>query len=230
MTLVGCDVGPATSDPVVTPADLARASFKTQAWTALGRCLGCHAKTPTIDFLAPGTVDEAYTSVFAFQPPVVDVTAPGSSLILTMGQHRGPALVAAEANALLAWLETERVARVPAAQAPTLVGPIQPQIDAMTSIDLGIAGAQLRVVAAPFSGLYLSTIELVAGAVGVHVVHPLFVSKQADGEIVLDDLDRFSDLDVELDPGQTLELGAAAFLPFASSDPLTIYFRTLEAR
>jgi len=229
MTLVGCDVGPSSSDPVVTPAELARATFETRAWTALGRCVQCHGKTPTIDFLAPGTVDEAYASVFAFQPPVVDVTTPGSSLLLTMGQHRGPALLPAEASALLGWLESERTARVPAAQSPTLIGPFQPQLDALTVVELGIPGAQLRVVAAPFAGLYLSKIELVAGATGFHLVHPLFVAKPG-GAIVLDDLDRFRDLDLELAPGETVELGAAAFLPFSSTDPLTIYIRTLEAR
>jgi hypothetical protein len=100
----------------------------------------------------------------------------------------------------------------------------------MVSTDLGPPGAQIRMMATPFAGLYFSKIDLVAGPGGLHVVHPLFVSKPAGADIVLDDLDRYRDLDLDLDPGETVELGASAFLPFAASDPLTIYFRTVEAR
>ena len=229
-SLMGCDVGNPTADPVVSPAELARAKFDKEGWAALDRCLQCHEATPAIDFLAPGTAAAAYTSLFEFQPPVLDLESPGSSLLLTMGQHRGPALTPQESAALLGWLEAERVARVPDAEQPAAVGPIQPQLDTMVAADLGFPGAQIIVMAAPFAGLYFSKINLVAGPAGLHVAHPLFVSKPAGGEIVLDDLDRYRDLDVDLDPGETVELGAAAFLPFAATDPLTIYFRTLEAR
>jgi len=229
-SLVGCDVGNPTPDPVVSPAELARAKFEKAGWASLDRCLQCHKATPTIDFLAPGTMAEAYTSLFEFQPPVLNLEAPSSSLLLTMGQHRGPALTPEESTALLGWLEAERTARVPEAEQPMAVGPIQPQLNTMVSADLGFPGAQIRVTAAPFDGLYFSKIDLVAGPAGLHVVHPLFVSKPAGGDIVLDDLDRYRDLDLDLDPGETVELGASAFLPFAATDPLTIYFRTLEAR
>lgn len=229
-SLVGCDVGNPTPDPVVSPAELARAKFEHEGWAALDRCLQCHKATPSIAFLAPGTVGEAYTSLLDFQPPVLDLGSPSSSLLLTMGQHRGPALTPQESAALLGWIQAERTARIPDAEQPAMVGPIQPALNAMVTADLGLPGAQIRVMATPFAGLYLSRIDLVAGAGGLHVVHPLFVSKPAGGDIVLDDLDRYRDLDLDLDPGETVELGASAFLPFAATDPLTIYFRTLEAR
>src|SRR5215470_12433776 len=103
--LLGCAIDPA-GDPL--PADQ---QFVMKAWPALSRCVGCHGTQPAIDFLAPGTAKEAYMTLFAFQPPIVDVESPASSLLLTMGKHTGPPLAADESEALLGWLEAERAAR-----------------------------------------------------------------------------------------------------------------------
>ncbi|HEY5947168.1 MAG TPA: hypothetical protein VIV40_16810, partial [Kofleriaceae bacterium] len=73
----------------VPTAMTARERWNTQAWPALTACASCHGSQPAIDFFAPGTVDGAYTTVFDFQPPVLDVSAPASSLLLTMGKHTG---------------------------------------------------------------------------------------------------------------------------------------------
>src|SRR5262245_58268456 len=82
--LAGCDAAP--------PPETAQQLFTHRAWPALTVCTGCHAGQPTIDFLAPGTATGAYETMFAFQPPIVDVASPASSLVLTMGKHTGPAL------------------------------------------------------------------------------------------------------------------------------------------
>jgi hypothetical protein len=225
--LVGCDV----ADPPVeklTPEQ----QFATRAWPALAQCVGCHATQPSIDFLAPGTPEGAYTTVFGFQPPVVDVESPASSLVLTMGKHTGPALVPAAADALLAWLEAEREARVPDGGEPVVIGPTPVVLGAPNTIELGVDGAKLRFVPeAAAGGLSLSQLELVAGPRGLRVVHPLFTSEPAIGDARVDTSDRYGDLDLELAANAVEELGggAALFYTFPPSDPLTIHFRKLEA-
>lgn len=224
--LLGCDVGNSISEqPELSP----REQFVETAWPALTRCVGCHATQPTIDFLAPGDVELAYTSVFEFQPPVLEVEAPSSSLLLTMGEHTGPALTAPESAAVLGWLEAEKIARAGTTDLPVVIGPVTPSLGTITEVDLGF-GASLQFVAMPYpGGLYLSEVQLTGGPSGLHVVHPLFVSRPAAGELVLDPVDRFGELDVEVQPGKIEPLGAAVFSTFASTDPFTIHFRTLEA-
>lgn len=224
--LLGCDVGSPTIDP---PELTPREQFVETAWPALTRCVGCHARQPTIDFLAPGEVDVAYTSLFEFQPPVLELDAPSSSLLLTMGEHTGPALTTAESAAVLGWLEAEKIARAGITDLPVVVGPVVPVLGAITNVDLGF-GASLQFVAMPYpGGLYLSEMQLSAGPSGLHVVHPLFVSRPGEDQLVLDPVDRYSELDVEVPPGKLEPLGAAVFSTFANTDPFTIHFRTLEA-
>jgi hypothetical protein len=205
----------------------ARERWTQQAWPALGACASCHGSQPAIDFLAPGTADGAYVTVFDFQPPVIDVEAPASSLLLTMGKHTGPALDPAAATMVLAWLEAERDERVPAAGDSVRVGPFLPALGMATTLDLPVGGAKLTVLAETGeAGLYVSKLTLQAGT-GLHVVHPLFVSRPP--KPVLDDADRFADVDMTLAAGATAELGPAAFLAFDPADYLTIHFKTLEA-
>ena len=197
--LIGC-----ASDP--SPTLSAQQLFATRAWPALGRCAGCHATQPTIAFLAPGTPTEAYATMFAFQPPIVDVASPASSLVLTMGQHTGPALLPGDADAILAWLDAEHAERVPDPGMAVTFGPIDLALDMVNVVDLG-RGATL------------------------HVVHPLFASHPSLGPPRIDTSDAFGDVDLDLAAGAAVALGGgAAVLPgFDPGDPITIHFRTLEA-
>lgn len=221
--LSGC-LGEAPSEPSVLTA---RQRFTTQAWPALATCAGCHGAQPAIDFLAPGTAEGAYTTVFEFQPPVIDVTAPAASLLVTMGKHTGPALESAAAAAVLGWLEAERDERVPDMGTSVRVGPFLPVLGAPMTVDLGVAGATLTMTAeVSDAGLYVSRLTLHAGT-GLRVAHPLFVSRPPNP--VLDSIDRFADLDLSLAAGTTSELGPAIFLAFDPNDYLSIHFKTLEA-
>lgn len=224
-SLLGCGAaGPLDGLP-------AEQQFAMRAWPALGRCVGCHGTQPAIAFLAPGTPEGAYATVFAFQPPIVDVESPASSLMLTMGKHTGPALVASEADAILGWLEAERAVRIPDRGNPVVVGPVTLALGARNAIDLGF-GATLRFVPTPaVTGLSLAQIELVAGAGRLHVVHPLFASHPRVGPARIDTVDTFGDLDLDLAANAVEPLGggSALFPTFAPTDPLTIHFRTLEA-
>jgi hypothetical protein len=222
-------IGCGASDPA--PAVSAPQLFATRAWPALGRCAGCHASQPAIDFLAPGTPTEAYATLFAFQPPIVDVASPASSLVLTMGQHTGPALLPSEAAAVLAWLEAERAERVPDPGTPVTFGPVDLALNAVNVVDLG-RGATLQFVPSPSTeGVALRGIELTAGAAALHVVHPLFASQPSLGPPRIDTTDAFGDVDLDLAAGTGVALGggAAVFPGFDPGDPITIHFRTLEA-
>jgi hypothetical protein len=158
---------------------------------------------------------------------VIDVGAPSSSLLLTMGKHTGPALDPGAAAVVLGWLEAERDERVPDMGESVRVGPFKPPLGAPLTVELGVAGATMTVVAEQGEvGVYMSKLTL-AGGTGVRVAHPLFVSRPPDP--VLDEIDRYADLDMELAAGATLELGPAAFLTFDPNDYLTIHFKTLEA-
>jgi hypothetical protein len=222
--LLGCATEPAVDQ---LPADQ---QFVARAWPALGRCVGCHATQPSIDFLAPGTAMAAYATLFAFQPPIVDLESPASSLLLTMGKHTGPPLAAEEVAALLGWLEAERLARVPDPGMPIAIGPVTLSLGATNTVDLGPATLRFVPTAAA-SGVSLSHLALIAGARRVHVVHPLFASHPRVGPTRIDVVDTFGDVDLDLAPGMVAPLGGgeALFPAFAPADPITIHFRTLEA-
>ena len=219
---IGCGAAPA-------PAS-AQQQFLNGAWPALARCAGCHTTRPTIDFLAPGTPAEAYTTLFGFQPPIVDVASPASSLVLTMGKHTGPALSPSEAEAILAWLEAEHAERVPDPGLATAVGPVQLMPGAVAIIDLG-QGSSLRFIPSPAAeGLALRQLAVAAGPRGLHVVHPLFVTHPPIVPPRIDTADTFGDVDLVVAAGSFALLGGgSAVLAFDPGDPITIYFRTLEA-
>lgn len=218
-------------DPEPQPMLDAQQQFLQSAWPALGGCVGCHGSQPAIDFLAPGTPDGAYARLFAFQPPVVSLESPAASLVLTMGKHTGPALDPTAAPVLLAWLEQERSERQPAAASSAQVGPVALVTGTHVSLDLP-GGGRLGFTPNPADrGLYLTDLAIIAGARGLHVTHPLFVSEPVKQPIVIDGLDRFADVDATLGPNEVLALGGgeALFLDLSLQAPLSVHFRTLEA-
>lgn len=227
VVMAGC-VG---SDPTLPqpPAELsAHDAFVQKAWPALATCNGCHGAQPAIQWLAPGTVDGAYVTVFAFQPPVVNLDSPESSLVLTMGKHTGPALPADSAAIVLAWLQTERDERIAPAGDPIVVGPLTAQLDAMNAIDLG-HGATMHFRADAFDGHLDVTQVDISTTAALHVSHPLFVSRPRLAAPIVDEADHYDDIDADLPMGATLPLVGATFLDFAASDPITIHFQALEA-
>lgn len=227
--LAACEVG---EPPPPTVA--ARALFDTSAWAALDRCAACHASQPGIDFLAPGTPEGAYAALFEYQPAVLDMDSPASSLLLGMGKHTGPEFLPADALDVLAWLEAEREERTTPPADPITVGPITLQLGTMNQVALPVDGALLRFLPeATAAGLSLTQLELRAGPRGLRAVHPVFASRAADGltDPVVDVADRYRDLELEL-PADGLERlggGAALFATFPATNPITIHFRKLEA-
>lgn len=213
------------------PALDGRTQFVDQVWPELGACTGCHAAQPAIDFLAPGTADGAYDTLFTFQPAIVDMKSPSASLLVTMGKHTGPALDTSSQQIVTAWLEREHGDRVGPAAGTTTIGPIDLQMGTRVSLDLPGGSHLVFVPSVTSGGLDLQQLAITAGAQGLHVVHPLFVTHPVKLAAVVDELDRFSDVDATLAAHETLALGGgeALFLDFDPSVPLSISFRTLEA-
>jgi len=209
------------------------ALFESRAWPALGSCAGCHASQPGIDFLAPGTPDGAYGAMFEYQPAVLDVASPSSSLLLTMGKHTGPGFLPEQAAGVLAWLEAEREERVVDPPDPIVIGPLTLQLGAPNQVALPVAGALLRFVPTDSGGgrLSLTELELHAGPTGLRAVHPVFSSQPATGWPSIDLADRYRDVDLDLGPNEAERIGGGAtlFSTFPPTDPITIHFRKLEA-
>jgi hypothetical protein len=225
--IAGC-VGADPTPPSTPPTLSAKDTYTQKAWPALQKCVGCHGSLPAVDWMAPGTIDGAYATVFSFQPPVVNLDTPESSLVLTMGKHTGPALAAEDAPPILEWLQKERDERTPPAATPIVVGPLTATLDAMNIVDLG-HGATMHFVPDSFDGhLDLTAVDITTTA-ALHVTHPLFVSRPHDADPIIDEVDHFDDIDTTIAANTTFTLTAATFLDFAATDPFTIHFIALEA-
>ena len=116
--------------------------------------------------------------------------------------------------------------------------PFVPVIGA-NSIDLSVIDATLAGQKITFTAkmvgttLELTAINIVAAAgMGVHVVHPLWVTWDAMMTPTPDPVDSFSNLDETVMGGQTAPMGPGTlFLPnFASTAMLNVVFATIEAK
>lgn len=221
---VGADPSSSTQ-----PELSAKDTYTQKAWPALGHCLGCHGAQPGIAWMAPGDPEGAYQTIFTFQPPIVSMDSPESSLMLTMGKHTGPALLPADAPPILEWLQKEADERAAAPAAPIVFGPQTASLTGTSSIDIG-HGAKLQVTADAFEGhLDFSSIAIVTTSAKLHVTHPLFVSRPVKADAIIDSVDHYQDVDDDIPANTTYPLTAATFLDFAATDPFTIHFIALEA-
>jgi len=103
-----------------------------------------------------------------------------------------------------------------------------------------LVGASISFVAQAYgSDLYISDLYLKASVDGVYLDHPLFVSWPPAGSEIVDNLDRFSAIKLNLAatttpaicPGPSCDhigAGAAIFVGFASANKLSITFKVLE--
>lgn len=258
LAVVGCtgliDGG---SDGLTRQERTARQKWETTAFPVFrDNCQTCHnGSRPNIEFLAGLKVFEVYDSIKAYDPPVMNVEAPGSSRVLSKGQHDGPQLTAEQSAAILAWLQAERDAVItkptdetsllatapfalqictaglpdnPAGTCPTNHVPL----DMIKNVGTTIPGAEISFTAqALTSSLYLTNLKLNAGTAGAYIEHPLFVSNPPMGEQYPDQIDRFFNLKLNLMAGVAEQLsgGTAVFAGFAPTDMMEIHFRTLSA-
>ena len=214
-------------------------------------CAACHdGSRANIAFLEGADVLLQRDDLIAYEPLVVNLTAPQSSRILTKGQHEGPALNAAGTSAVLQWIQKQKDAEgVDGGTGPKLeTAPFLPLIctsgtpgsdtcpfNDVALDEVGVAGAKIRfTVQALGSGLYMSNMKLIPGPMGAYIEHPLFVSKPATGNAKPDTIDRFFSVKMNLSPTageaeQQIAGGTAAFVGFLATDPLSIYFKSATA-
>jgi hypothetical protein len=210
------------------------------------KCVMCHdGSMPDIGYLAGATDLEKRDTLIAHVPAVVNLTAPQSSRILTKGAHTGPALDAKEASDILSWIIAERDARPEIM--PIRTDKVVPMLctsgnpgDAtcpLNTIDLSALGvpATVEVVVTPLvSDLYLTNIKVKAGAMGVHLAHPMFETWPADAmnmEPKPDPIDRWFNVDLNLAPDAESPFGTGegSYIGFKGTDPLSLRFDIYEA-
>lgn len=227
----------------------ARAAWINEAHPVLMQsCASCHNGTrQNIAFLEGADQVANREDLLAYEPLVVNLTAPQSSRIITKGQHEGPAFNASQTAAVLQWIQKEKdAAGVDGGSGPKLeTAPFIPLIctqgnppgsagcpyNDVALDDVGAPGAKIRfTVQALGSGLYFSNMRLEPGPTGAYIEHPLFVSKPMNGNAKPDTIDRFFSLKMNIGPTATdaekqIAGGAAAFVGFVAGDPISIYFK-----
>ncbi|HEX4452955.1 MAG TPA: hypothetical protein VH143_18905 [Kofleriaceae bacterium] len=227
-------------------------------------CVTCHegqmlpAGAPA--YLLGSSSTDQRDAAIATTPPVINLTSPRSSRVLVKGMHEGPALDAPSATDILTWITYEHDARMGSATLPETTpytmmdctgGSAGSTTCPLNSIDLTSAGAAGTVTftESPLAGesgnltdIELQPLTITAGAMGLHVVHPLFGTMSSSAATgsgsgsgsastgpTFDPEDRFFSIDMELAPNATLELGATSFANFAHTDPLVVQFDVLSA-
>jgi hypothetical protein len=222
-------------------------------------CSSCHGGSNALaPWFVKATTPEAMRTLLLgwTSPVVVNVQAPDQSRVLLKGAHEGAqALNPTQATAILGWITAERdAANAGSGSTDVTTEKVDilpctggtPGVDATCPIntigldDDHLAGASISFVAQAYgSDLYLSDIFLKASVDGVYLEHPLFVSWPAVGDEIVDSLDRFSAIKLNLAATTTTPIcpgpscdhigpGAAIFIGFASANKLSITFKALE--
>ncbi len=253
LALMGCTglIDESGGDGLTTEQAAAKQAWLTKAQPVLAAfCVTCHnGSRANIGFVEGDTPIAQRDDLIAFTPAVVNMTAPQSSRILTKGIHEGPQLSATQASDILEWLQKEKDARpddggggpiLETAQFLPLIcsagapgDPTCPFND-VTLDEIGAPGSKIQFTAQALgSGLYVSNLKLIPGAMGAYLEHPLFVSHPEGAEPMPDTIDRFFSVKMNLEMTATAEQqqiagGTAAFVGFLANAKLTIHFKALK--
>lgn len=205
------------------------------------KCVMCHdgsmaTASPVPPPYLAGANDMAIRdTAVAYTPQLVNLGAPASSRVLTKGVHQGPPMTAQEASDVLSWITAERDARPPGMVIETT--PVMMAQGSATDIpldSLGYAGAKVSLTAMPINAgdTYVTGITITAGADGLYLQHPLFVSNPAGMDPVPDPNDRFysTTFNLMMNGTTTLSTGTAGttFVGFNIGNPLSIRFDVLD--
>ena len=192
------------------------------------RCGGCHGPgRVALDFLRPSP--DIRTTLLSY-PALVDLESPGSSRLLTKGEHSGPALSTGEAELVRSWIEAE-------AAEGTMVDPAERELattptslregfNALPLDALGLPGTSLHFVAARVgAGMFLDSVQIAAGPMGARIVHPVFVTWVA-GTPTPDPIDRFAGVEIEVEPNSTraFDTGTIVLTELPEGALLSVHF------
>jgi hypothetical protein len=191
-------------DAGVVPSDDPEALFVTTVQPLLsGRCASCHEDAAR----APAFLDPAdyYTSVLTFDGLVVPGD-PGSSMLLTKGDHAGRFWDASEASTVLQWIEAEAAGPGPGpgpgpGTIETSGYPVEQGENRIPLTEAGLEGSEIVFYAQRIaSGMLLSDVRVIAGGTGAALSAPRFVVHDPAGGSALDD-DRFGAVELRIPPG-----------------------------
>jgi hypothetical protein len=236
----------------ITPEqEAARKAWVTGAQPVLQeRCSECHGGSmPAVAWLegAPD-VNAQKTDLLTYQTAamlsLLDFNAPQASALIKKGAHDGPALSAGQASGILDWIQKERDATpttsgFPVKTEPLVMMPCSAGAPGSATCPYneilldaaGAPGAKLQFTAGNLSGqLYLSSIQVIPGPGGAYVEHPVLVSVPAMGEPILDKLDRYASVKLNLAAGAMtgkLGNGTGSFPEFNPNDPIALYAKVV---
>lgn len=252
--LVGCtgQIEADLPEGISPEEEAARSAWVAKAQPVLdANCASCHGGSrPEVAFMTGGPdVQAQRMSVLAYKRmtmmtvPIVQLGSPSTSELIKHGAHEGPALSADQASNILEWIQREREAQAMGNLFPIMIPPSAMMLCTggaagsatcpYNDVPLDGAGAPGAKVQFTMSNVseqvYLAALKVIPGPMGVYVEHPIFVSVPAMGMPVLDPLDRFEPVKLNLPANapaamQTLGNGTASFAQFKPADPLAIYF------
>jgi mono/diheme cytochrome c family protein len=223
----GCNVGSITmemGDPIepdsgavasdAGPPD-SKAFFDREVMPLLDvQCVACHAPGRTGPAFIVADPD-VYSSVLDW-PALVNLRDPGSSRLLTKGEHSGPAWNGDQAATVRAWLDLEASAstgeedeevehRTPAIE-------VAPGFNMIPLEDLGLPGSSITFSAERVGdGVFLADFEVTAGPGGVHLMHPVVIA-WVGGAPLPDSVDRLAGVEITVAPYGTAPIGGGTFV------------------
>ena len=214
--LAAGDAGPSLGDAELAAAPTGKELFDRTVMPLLEtHCVACHAPGRTGPAFIAADPD-VYTVVMSW-PALVSVRDPGSSRLLTKGEHTGPAWTGDQASVIRDWLSAEATARAGEADEEEVeyrtsaLAP-DPGFNAIPLEELGLDGASLTFTAERVGGgLYLSNLQVSAGPGGAHLVHPVVIT-WVGGAPLPDVVDRMAGVEVMAPPYETRELGGGTFV------------------
>jgi cytochrome c553 len=231
--LTGCSGDFISSSNTPDGGDPARAMFEEQVLPMLvGSCVACHATADAKGFMVPNP--DVYSTIIT-HPNLITPGDANDSRLYSYGRsstHSGTELTLDEAELVRAWIELIPPTDAPPPQVET--NKFAPLIGQTNSIDLaplgeGLTGSSLSFDATQLAqGIYITNLQVQAGASGLHVVHPLFVTYCPAQRP--DPVDSFYGMDLVVNPNDQGMIGGGTVIlvDFAPGCMLSVHFKTIE--
>jgi len=204
-----------------------------------GACGACHAVSGGV---GPGfMVDKPTMLDGLLSYPGIVGKSPLTSRLYAKGLHEGPAFTPSESPVIANWIidwNLYGTKVVDMGPPKPIIKPFAPAIGANT-VDLSVLDSTLAGMTVTFNASITGTNLTLTGlsvktaaSIGLHVVHPLFVSWDPQFNATPDPIDSFSNLDQTILQNSTSTLGPGVLVipNFSAGFMLSIVFGTIEAK
>ena len=227
--IIAEDADAGVEDPALDPRGL----FETTVKNDIVAGCACHQLTynGVAPFFSSGS---EYATITTYQNGRFLTTNPDVSLLLTKGQHMGPALEASLATRVRTWLQAESVARGSQGSPTTPTVAIRNgdfYISLQTLVNDPLAKITFRLDSFGAQSYRISNLKMTSGPTGdVHLKHPRFIIFSATGATP-DPSDALSNVDQTTTASMTANIGAGTVLLSnlpATTARLALAFQTVE--